>query len=200
MKRNITKLLSVLLAIVLVVGLLPATALAWAVYDVWVSGVQVTGLNADDVLEDGGSVVFTSATGIFSPASAGTASSSSASPESRGCASSGTSCSGSSAVDSTHNPTDSDSAILSSGFSVKATEQLPICSTSMIARHLFILFMPSSGFSVRAVSRPGLAGLYSPEPENRRTDYRCRTKSLWAFLKISRPATSVSTLKKVQYR
>ena len=63
MKRNITKLLSVLLAIVLVVGLLPATALAWAVYDVWVSGVQVTGLNAKDVLSDGGSVVFTSATG-----------------------------------------------------------------------------------------------------------------------------------------
>ena len=63
MKRNITKLLSVVLAVVLVVGLLPATALAWAVYDVWVSGVQVTGLNAKDVLSDGGSVVFTSATG-----------------------------------------------------------------------------------------------------------------------------------------
>ena len=63
MKRNITKLLSVVLAVVLVVGLLPATALAWAVYDIWVSGVQVTGLNADDVLSDGGTVVFTSATG-----------------------------------------------------------------------------------------------------------------------------------------
>ena len=63
MKRNITKLLSVVLAVVLVVGLLPATALAWAVYDVWVSGVQVTGLNAKDVLSDGGTVVFTPATG-----------------------------------------------------------------------------------------------------------------------------------------
>ena len=63
MKQYITKLLSVLLAVVLVVGLLPATALAWAVYDLWVSGVQVTGLNAKDVLSDGGSVVFTSATG-----------------------------------------------------------------------------------------------------------------------------------------
>ena len=63
MKQCITKLLSVVLAVVLVMGLLPATALAWAVYDVWVSGVQVTGLNAKDVLSDGGSVVFTSATG-----------------------------------------------------------------------------------------------------------------------------------------
>ena len=62
MKRNITKLLSVLLAVVLIVGLLPATALAWAEYDVWVGGVQVSDSNRNDVLGDG-TVVFTPATG-----------------------------------------------------------------------------------------------------------------------------------------
>ena len=55
------KLLSLLLAVVLVVGLLPATAQAALEYDVWVGGVRVDSSNASDVLGDG-TVVFTPAT------------------------------------------------------------------------------------------------------------------------------------------
>ena len=62
MKRYITKLLSVLLAVVLIVGLLPATALAAEEYNVWVGGVQVTDSNRNDVLGDG-TVAFTPAAG-----------------------------------------------------------------------------------------------------------------------------------------
>ena len=61
MKRYIIKLLSVLLTVVLIVGLLPVTALAAEEYDVWVGGVRVTEDNKDDVLGDG-TVVFTPAT------------------------------------------------------------------------------------------------------------------------------------------
>ena len=55
-------LMSLLLAVVLVVGLLPATALAIETYPVWVGGVQVDASNAGDVLGDG-TVVFTPAAG-----------------------------------------------------------------------------------------------------------------------------------------
>ncbi len=61
--KKARKWLSVLLAVVLVVGLLPATALAIQTYPVWVGGVQVDASNAKDVLSDGGTVVFTPAAG-----------------------------------------------------------------------------------------------------------------------------------------
>ena len=47
------KLFAILLSIVMVVGLLPATALAAepTVYDIWVDGVQVTSENKDNLLQ-----------------------------------------------------------------------------------------------------------------------------------------------------
>ena len=62
MKRSMKTLMSLLLALVLVVGLLPATALAAEEYNVWVGGVQVTDSNRYDVLGDG-TVAFTPAAG-----------------------------------------------------------------------------------------------------------------------------------------
>ena len=62
MKKSMKTLMSLLLAVVLVVGLLPATALAIETYPVWVGGVQVDASNAGDVLGDG-TVVFTPAAG-----------------------------------------------------------------------------------------------------------------------------------------
>ena len=59
--KKARKWLSLLLAVVLVVGLLPSTALAIQTYPVWVGGVQVDASNAKDVLGDG-TVVFTPAT------------------------------------------------------------------------------------------------------------------------------------------
>ena len=60
--KKARKWLSLLLAVVLVVGLLPVTAQAALEYDVWVGGVRVDSSNASDVLGDG-TVVFTPATG-----------------------------------------------------------------------------------------------------------------------------------------
>ena len=66
MKQHMTKVLSVLLAAAMLLSLLPVTALADdpKTYEVWVGGVQVTDDNRTDVLNDGGSVVFTPATQI----------------------------------------------------------------------------------------------------------------------------------------
>ena len=62
MKKIRTRLLSMLLAIVMIAGLLPVTAQAAEEYGVWVGGVRVDSANAGDVRGDG-KVVFTPAAG-----------------------------------------------------------------------------------------------------------------------------------------
>ena len=57
MKRKLCRILALALALILVLGMLPVSAMKPPdKFNIWVSGTQITVANKDDVLGDGGGV------------------------------------------------------------------------------------------------------------------------------------------------